>query len=291
MQTLVPGQSGIPLDLYIKAGTTLFDPTPLPSFSITDANSAFQGSGYGYRLSIGHYDARNFIVTTSGALGTWGITWNVGGASKIETFTVEQPTLSEVGEKINEIQKLRDHIRIDMGDFNADIFNDTQLNIYLDKAVKRLNRELGISYKVRPTGITPGGIGQPAITPPITIDIDAGTMFPNNDEIKDLIVLQTEVMIARAEISVLSRASSVGAVGPLTTLMTATSGIVSDNGEGLSVKNTDGVMINTSARMHAWLSNKTKLFLENAAAREKELQTAILRIRTDIAMATSKVIY
>lgn len=289
-EILVPGQSGIPLDLYVKAGTTLYDPSSI-TFQVTDANAAFQGSGTGYKLSIGHYDARNFIVTTSGALGTWTITWNVGGTTKTEQFTVQAPSLTEVGDVQNDIERMREQIRFDIGDLTQSIFNDTQLNIYLIKAVQRVNRALGISVKVRPTGITPGGLGTPAITPPISINILAGTIFPDTDEMKDIVVLQTEVLITRSEMSALRRASAGSATAAGAELIGATSGIVTDTGAGLRVRNADGVEIDTTTRMSQWLSNRVKLFLDEAKARELELEKALLQLRHDISGNSTKVVF
>lgn len=293
MPTLVPGQSGTALDLYIKAGSTLYTPSPLPTFIVRDSNSALQGSGtyYAHLLSVGHVDARNFTVTTSGTLGTWTITWTVGGSTKIESFTVENPTLTELGDEQNDLDKIKQHVRFDIGDFRQDIFSNYQLEVYMDKAVKRLNRELGISYKVRPTGITPGGIGTPAITPPIYVDFNQGTIFPDTDEIKDLVVLQIEVLITRAEMGALRRASAASAAAPGSELITSVSGIASDNGAGIMVRNADGVTIDTTARLTSWLSHKTKLFLDEAKTREEELRKAIFKLRADIAGTSTKVVY
>jgi hypothetical protein len=291
--TLSPGQSGTLLDIYIKAGTVLYDPTSVV-FTITDANAALQGSGtyYGYKLSTGHYDARNFIVTSSGTAGSWTITWAVAGTSKQEVFTVEAPTLSTDGVMPNSIDRIIDNIRIDIGDFDGSIFELPLLERYITKSVMRLNRELGISTKVRPTGITAGGLGSPARIPQITFDADARTIYPDNDEIKDIITLQAEVLITRAEMSVLRRASAAGSAVAGAELLSATSGMPSNGGgEGVYVQNADGVIINTTSRYGTWMSNKTKLFLEEQKAREAELEKAIKQLKYSFSSSQGKVIY
>lgn len=289
-EILVPGQSGTPLDLYVKAGSTLYDPSSI-TFIVKDALSFVQGSGSGVRRSVGHYDASSFVITSSGNLGTWTITWSVGGASKIEEFLVQVPTLTEIGDSQNDIDMIKQHIRFDIGDFREDIFTDSQLQIYIDKSVHRLNRELGISNHVRPTGVTPGGIGQPAITPPISIDFLSGTIFPDTDEIIDIVILQTEVLITRAEMASLRRASAASAAAPGAELIVAASGITADSGAGMRVRNADGVEIDTTSRFTSWLTNKTRLFLDEAKAREDELKRAIMKLRSDISAMSSKVVY
>lgn len=289
--TLVAGMSGILLDLYTKAGTVLFNPNPYPTFQVFNASSLLQGSGTGYNLSIGHWDARNITIPSSGGTGTWSIVWSAAGNTKTESFTVDLPTLTEVGDIQNTIAKIKQYVRFDIGDFTESLFSDIQLERYIDKAVARLNRELGISYQVRPTGVTPGGIGQPAVTPPISVSFLDGTLFPDNDEIRDIVILQTEVLLTRAEMSALRRASAASAAAEGAALLVAVSGITLDNGAGLSVRNADGVQIDTTSRLTSWLSNKTRLFLDDVKAREDQLKDAINRLRYSISSASSKVIY
>jgi hypothetical protein len=296
MTTLVAGQSGILLDIFVKAGSVLYDPSSI-TFFVTDANGAVQGSGldgryYGHKTSEGHYDARNITLPTSGAAGTWTISWSVDGASKNETFTVGTPTLTISGDPINVIDNIYDMVRIDIGDINGDIFTDALLQRYVDKSVRRLNRALGISRKVRPPGITPGGLGTPARIPAIAVDFDARTLYPDNDEIRDIIVLQAEVLITKGELAVLRRAGTASAGSAGAELLTATSGITSGNeGDGVLVKNADGVTIDTRQRFNSWAGQRTKLFLEDAKMREQELKDALKQLRIDFAGSMGKVIY
>lgn len=289
--TLSPGMSGIALDLFVKAGPVLFDPSPIPTYSIVDASSFFQGSGNGYRINIGHYDARNFTVPSSGNLGTWTVTWTVGSTTKIETFNVLAPSLTLGDSAVNPIDRMVDNIRIDIGDYYGQIFAESLIHRYIIKAVMRLNRELGIaSGKVRPTGITPGGLGAPMRMPAIVLDLDSRTITPNNDEIKDIIILQSEVLITHAEMATLRRASSAGAGADGATLIASASGIATSS-DGIMIRNADGVTISTEKRFGTWAATKVGLFLAEAARREAELERAIKQLKYSFSANYGKVIY
>lgn len=292
MSTLSAGMSGIQLDLFVKAGPVLYDPSPYPTYSIVNASSLFQGSGTGYRVSIGHFDARNFTIPSSGGTGNWVITWTVGSTTKTETFAVSAPTLNTVGDATNIIDRMIDNIRIDIGDFSNDIFPTSLLERYLIKSVMRLNRELGIATgRVRPTGITPGGLGTPARIPSIVLDMDARTLQPDNHEIADIIVLQAEVLITHAEMAALRRASTVGASAAGSSLVVSASGIPTTNSDGIMIRNADGVIIDTRQRYSTWMSSKTQLFLAEAKQREIELENALKQLKHSFASSMGKVVY
>lgn len=289
--TLSPYQSGISLDIFVKSGPVLYDPNSI-TFSVVDANTAFQGSGLGHKVSIGHYDARNFIIPSSGAFGTWTITWSVDSTTMQEQFAVSAPSLSLAGDAINALDRMIDNIRIDIGDFDGSIFATSLLERYLIKAVMRLNRVLGIaSGRVRPIGITPGGLGTPARIPAIVLDMDARTIYPDNDEIKDIIVLQAEVLVTYAEMAALRRASAASAGAPGSELISAGSGIVNGAGDGIMIRNADGVIIDTRQRFSTWNSNKVKMFLDEAKTREDELEKSILSLKHSFSSSMGKVVY
>jgi hypothetical protein len=292
--TLSPGMSGVYLDLFVKAGPVLFNPASTPIFQIKDANSNVQGSGWYYAsgVSTGHFDARGFIVPSSGTLGTWTVTWNAGGSTKIEQFTVAAATLDISGDSVNDIDRVIDNIRIDIGDFNGTIFSTSLIERYLVKSVMRLNRELGLAAgKVRPTGVTPGGLGTPMRMSSISIDFDSRTVTPDNDEIKDILILQAEVLITRAEFAALRRASAATAAADGAQIIAATSGIVTGSAVGIMIKNADGVTIDTKTSYTNWMNNKTKMFLEDAAAREKQLEKAIMNLKYNFSSTYGKVVY
>lgn len=292
MSTLSPGMSGIDLDLFVKAGPVLYDPSPYPTFSVTDSASANMGSGTGFRVNIGHFDARNWTVPSSGTNGDWTITWSVAGTSKTESFVVAGPILTTVGAETGIVDRMIDNIRIDVGDFSNDIFPVSLLERYLVKSVMRLNRELGIAVgRVRPTGITPGGLGTPARIPSITLDLDARTLNPGNDEIADLIVLQAEVLISQAEMAALRRASSSAAGNSGASFIVAASGSPSPNSDGIMMRNADGVTIDTRERYATWMRTKAQLFLAEQAAREEQLKQAIKDLKYSFASSMGKVVY
>jgi len=292
MSTLSPAMSGIDLDLFVRAGPVLYDPNPYPTFAIVDAASASMGSGTGFRVNIGHFDARNWTVPSSGANGNWTITWSVAGSSKTETFVVAGPTLSIAGSETGIVDRMIDNIRIDIGDFSNDIFPTSLLERYLIKSVMRLNRELGIAVgRVRPTGITPGGLGTPARIPSIALDLDARTLNPANDEIADIVVLQAEVLITQAEMSALRRSSTASAGAHGSATIVAASGVAAGNSDGVMIRNADGVVIDTRQRYASWMTARTQLFLAEAKQREDELKQAIKSLKHSFASSMGKVVY
>jgi len=292
MSTLSAGMSGIQLDLFVKAGPVLYDPSPYPTFSVVDANAAFQGSGTGYRVSIGHFDARNIVIPSSGAVGEWTITWTVGSTSKTELFNVSAPTLSTADSVVNILDQMIDNIRIDIGDFSNDIFPTSLLERYLVKSVMRLNRELGIATgRVRPTGITPGGLGTPARIPGIVLNLDSRTLYPDNHEIADIIVLQAEVLITQAEMAALRRASTIGAGATGASLIVSASGTPAASSDGVMIRNADGVVIDTRQRYATWMASKVQLFTAEAKQREEQLAKAIKDLKYSFSSSMGKVVY
>lgn len=157
-------------------------------------------------------------------------------------------------------------VRLDIGDPEAQIFNDAFLQRIFVKAVRRLNQALGLSVTSRPPGI-PGYKALGSKISPITYDISGGTISPDNDEIADLIILQMEYIVAKGELSALKRLSSAygGAYA---------ASVGSAEGDDITVTNADGVMVRVGSSR---LNNRTKLILEDANLIKKELDEAIKR--------------
>lgn len=155
-------------------------------------------------------------------------------------------------------------VRLDIGDPEAQIFNDAFLQRIFVKSVRRLNQSLGLSATSRPPGI-PGYKALATKISSITYDISGDTISPDNDEIADLIILQMEYIVAKGELSALKRLSSAygGAYA---------SSIGSAEGDDMSVTNVDGVVIRSGMSR---LNNRTRLVLEDANLIKKELDEAI----------------
>ena len=150
------------------------------------------------------------------------------------------------------------------------------------KAVRRLNQALGLSRTSRPQGI-PGGFGGPKIQiAELTVDVEAGTISPDNDELCDLIILQMEYIIITGETSSLKRLGASFASGPYATVL----GTIAN--EGISVTNADGVTVNISAGR---LQARTAMQRLDVDTRTKELETAIRRFLSRMTGNFGKMIY
>jgi hypothetical protein len=157
-----------------------------------------------------------------------------------------------------------DAVRLDVGDPEAQIFNDAFLQRIMVKSVRRLNGKLGLSHVQRPQGI-PGYKALATKISPITYDFASDSISPDNDELADLIILQMEYVISKGEISALKRLSSAygGAFG---------TSIGSAEGDGVTVTNADGVVVSIGASR---LNNRTRLMLDDANMIREELEDAI----------------
>lgn len=157
-------------------------------------------------------------------------------------------------------------VRLDIGDPEAQIFSDAFMQRIFIKSVRRLNQSLGLSVTSRPPGV-PGYKSLSTKISPITYDLSGDTIFPDNDEIADLIILQMEYVIAKGELSALKRLSSAYGGAYATSVGSA-------EGDGVTVTNADGVVVSVGASR---LNNRTKLILEDANLIKAELNEAIKR--------------
>ena len=87
-------------------------------------------------------------------------------------------------------------------------FDDNFLARVLTKAARRLNQRLGLSITNRPQGVPGNWGGRRLQVSPITLDLEAGTISPNNDELCDLIILQMEHILNTSETSARKRTNN-----------------------------------------------------------------------------------
>jgi hypothetical protein len=226
----------------------------------------------GTQVEVGRYDARLAVIPASGTIGEgWRIDWGInfpGGASGnfSEAFCVQLPDISATfsSPTVN-VETIYDRVRVDIGDINAQIFNDGLLRRVLQKAIARLNRRLGI------VGICQQGIDIILISfltkrqrTPITVNLDTGVVQPDSDPYLDLVILQIEEILVASEASNLKRLN-VNLGGPLS------SGIVTATNEGVSIRNPDGVSISVASSrfservgLHKWDYDRINKELEHA---------------------------
>lgn len=269
-KTFTVGADISSLDIFLSAGGTATNAINV-GFELFDAAGAAAVSGIAVNPAIGQYHASGTIPIAF-QLGTWRIDWNIITAgnefvSATETFCVQALDIAigfvPVTDKTGTIY---DAVRIDIGDPDNQVFDDNFLARILTKAARRLNQRLGLSITTRPQGV-PGGFGGRRLqVSPITVDLAAGTISPNNDEICDLIILQMEYIIITSETSALKRLGATAGTGPFAATV---AGAVS---EGIKIVNADGITVEVSAGR---LQARVSLHRLDVQTRMKELETAI----------------
>lgn len=152
-----------------------------------------------------------------------------------------------------------DGVRIDCGDEDGVVLTSAFLQRVFTKAVRRLNRTLGLSVTNRPQGIP--GYKSLSVSP-ITYSIANDTISPDNDELVDMVILQMEYIIKKSETSALKR------------LNASYGGVLSTNAnmDDATVRNADGVTVSLGQNR---LSNRARLYAMDLEAIQKELDAAI----------------
>jgi hypothetical protein len=283
---LTVGQAASALDIFLSANGAAVSGQYV-GFQLFDAANVSAVSGVALNPALGQYTGSG-LIPAGYQLGSWHIDWTIVTETNSvvrasEPFQVQDLTVS-IGfvPPTDKTATIYDAVRIDIGDPEGHIFDDNFLQHVLIKAVRRLNQALGLSRTSRPIGI-PGGFGGPKIqVAELTVDVEAGTISPNNDELCDLIILQMEFIIITSETSALKRLGAAFASGPFATVA---GGIGS---EGISVTNADGVTINISTGRLQFRSTLQRLDVET---REKELETAIKRFLSRMTGNMGKMIY
>lgn len=276
------------LDIYLNVDGAPINASGI-SFNGYDADGFIAFSGVPENPEIGHYTASG-IVPANHSLGNWHIDWRIyplagGFVTAAEEFFVQQIgisfTLNAPGEVVS---SLYDRIRIDVGDSQGLIFVDSYLARVLQKAVVRLNNKLGLSL----TPLTvmngiPGQFGGVRIQPiHLEINFDSGTITPPGDTYEDLLVLQSEYIIATSEIAALKRLNASVAAGP------DSAGVSNAVNDGIMVRNPDGTTIDVSVGR---LQTRASLYRFHAESLEKELEDACRRFLNRITGRYGKLIY
>jgi hypothetical protein len=266
-KTLTVGADASSLDIFLSANGVAVSGQYV-GFELFDAAGASAVSGVASNPTLGTYTASG-VIPAGFQLGTWRVDWDVitAGGSLVnasEPFCVNDATIS-IGfvPATDKTGTIYEAVRIDIGDPDGNTFDDDFLKRVLIKSVRRLNQKLGLSRTSRPQGV-PGNFGGPRIqVGELTLDVEAGTVTPNNDELCDLIILQMEVVIITSETSAWKRFQ---ASGPFA------AGAASLANDGIMVKNADGVTIDISAGR---LQSRTSLHRLDVETRKEELADAV----------------
>jgi len=266
---LTVGDSFANLDIFLSAAGNPVTATYV-GFKITDAIGTQVTSGVATTPQLGQYIASG-ILPAGYALGLWNVRWDIITAGNGLVIGDEPFTAQEIALQIgfqpatDKTETIYDSIRIDIGDPDAQIFGDNFLKRIVIKAVRRLNQRLGLSHTSRPKGIPGNFGGQRLRVQQIELDVEAGTIIPLNDEICDLVIMQSEVIILESEISSLKRLSAT-TTGPYAAVA------LSASQDGITVTNADGVTVSVSPSR---LSNRVALYKYSAETARKELEDAI----------------
>jgi len=269
-KTLTVGASASSLDIYLSANGVAVSGQYV-GFELFDAAGVSAASGLASNPSLGTYTASG-VIPAGYQLGNWRVDWDIitaGGnlLNASEPFCVTDATVA-IGfvPSTDKTGTIYEAVRIDIGDPEGQVFDDDFLKRVLVKAVRRLNHRLGLSRTSRPLGV-PGNFGGPRLkVSELTVDVEAGTISPDNDELCDLVIMMMEFIIITSETSALKRLGASAASGPFATTTSAA------GQDGIMVKNADGVVIDISAGR---LQSRTTLHRLDVQTRKEELEAAI----------------
>jgi hypothetical protein len=286
-KTLTVGSNLSELDIFLSANGQAINASGI-SFNIFDAANVLAASGVPTNPDMGHYLASG-VIPDAFTLGIWRIDWLIipTGASQVtasEEFNVQALTVSFGFQPTDDkIFNIYDAVRLDLADADAIVFGDEFLQRILIKAVRRLNQALGIGIRMRgPTGVEGQFGGRRIQVIALVVDIEAGTISPNDDEMQDLIILQMEYIIKTSEISALKRLSASAASGPASI---AVNGAVNDD---VMVRNADGVEIMVGRNR---FSTRAQLYKFDVETITKELEAAKKAFLSRITGSMGKMVY
>lgn len=277
-KTLTLGGAASSLDIFLSDAGGVAVQANYVGYELVDAANSIVFSGVATNPATGQYAASGVIPAllqtvdpgTSVALGTWKVNWDIITAANTFQSATELFCVQEVTVKIgfetpgSKTFNIYDAVRVDLG-ADDNLFDDGFLGRVTTKAVRRLNHRLGLSATSRPKGI-PGNLGATRLkVSPITLDLSAGTITPDNDELCDLVIMQSEVIILESEINALKRLAASGS-GPFA------ASVASASQDGISVQNADGVRVDISGGR---LANRVQLYKFSAKTARDELEMAI----------------
>jgi hypothetical protein len=261
------------LDIFLSSNGTPIEASGI-SFNVYDANNILAASGVPTNPETGKYLGSG-VIPDGFVLGMWHIDWLIipTGAPQItasEDFSVQALTVSfGFTPPTDQTFSIYDAVRIDVGDPDGIIFNDGYLQRVLVKAVRRLNQALGLAVKMHgPVGIEGEYGGRRIRVYPITVDVEAGTITPGDDEYMDLLILQMEYIIKTSELAALARLNA-------SITSSIFQGTVSASlNDGVTVVNADGVEVSVSVGRFQTRATLIRLDLQLL---KEELDAAIKR--------------
>lgn len=286
-KVLTLGSALSELDIFLN-----FQGSPIQasgvSWDVYDSSSVLTVSGSGINTAQGKYTASG-TVPTGFQLGNWEIQWDVtlqDGTivEATETFCVQSPSVS-IGftPPTDKTASIYSAVQLDVGDPDGSIFNENYLQRVLIKAVRRLNQKLGTAVTFRgPVGV-PGGFGGRRIRViELDVDVEAGTITPNNAEVCDLVILQMEYIIMTSELNALKRLHVSSTSGPHVGMVTSA---INDD---VKVQNADGVTVEIGGGR---LQTRASLFRFSVEEARRELEMAVRAFLNRLTGNFGKMIY
>lgn len=143
--------SGVPasgLDIFLKFDGNLTDPNSIV-YTIRDSASTFVASGSGFKISKGHYDARNTSIPSGFDIsGSWTITWTFTSPADVsssgtESFTLVESLSSTFSETSQNVPTFLDFVKVNLGLSNE--ISDASLTKLLKKTIFNINRRLQLT--------------------------------------------------------------------------------------------------------------------------------------------------
>jgi hypothetical protein len=275
------------LDIFLSSNGVAIDASGI-SFNVYDANNSLAASGVPTHPETGKYLGSG-VIPDGFVLGMWHIDWVIipTGASQFiasEDFSVQALSVSfGFAPATDQTSTIYDAVRIDVGDPDGLIFNDGFLQRVLIKAVRRLNQALGLAVKMHgPTGIEGEYGGRRIRVYPLVVDVEAGTVTPNDDEYTDLIILQMEYIIKTSELAALARLNA-------TITSSVFQGTVNSSlNDGVMVQNADNVIVSVS--VGRFQTRATLMRLDIELLRD-ELNAAIKRFLGRLTGSMGKMVF
>jgi len=285
-KVLTIGQAASNLDIFLSAAGTAVSGQYV-GFEFFDASNTSAVSGVALNPALGQYTGSG-LIPAGFQLGTWRVDWTIitlasNLVTASESFCVQDINVA-IGfdDPADKTSTIYEAVRVDIGDPDGTIFNDSFMQRVLTKAVRRLNHRLGLSPTSRPKGI-PGNFGGPRLkVSPIVANLTDGSITPDNDEICDLVVMQMEVIILEGEVSALKRLAATSSSGPFASLVSSASQ------DGITVKNPDGTLVSIAPGRLTVRSDLHKFDVKN---RREELENAIKAFLGRMTGNFSKMIY
>lgn len=175
------------LDVFTFFNGVLTDPFSI-NYEITEPSGALVGSGVGFQISIGHYDARNSVIPSGySTIDLWTIEWTfISSASGSSSFTEDFFVTNTIDAEFTEPTDPENHLNTILEFVEEDLgitITASSLETLIKKALHRINRKLSLTGDAL-----------------LVYDSNTKLISPTpNDVLLDIILLQVECLMVKKE--------------------------------------------------------------------------------------------